>query len=855
MKPPWSLGIPAWLSYGALSFLSTYGALWAALALGVAHPPIWIATGLTLAGLLLHGNLLLPGIYIGSFAAWYLNGHAPLAGGIAALLSTAGVVVASYLLKLSGPYHDILLAGKRAVLLLLAAILVTPLFTTLSWLALDLVKGIPAVESLFDRATGWWLSDTVGVLVVTPLMLAWFGHTGTREQARWFEGLCLAVTTLAVGYVLLGVGAPILVKDAFGHYVAFPVIVWAALRFQGRALSLVLLTLVTCVTLGDLLGYSPFPLASSQHSETAVQLYLAVLAATALMVNALVSEKRLELEKLALANKIIAHSPEGIIITDPGGIILSANPAFFESTGFHPNEITGGSIRRLTSVHHSNDFFTSIWRQLRLNGHWEGEIWNRNRDGEILPQWLSLTAISDRDQQPSHYLGIYSNVSRHKQVQERMRRLAYYDVLTNLPNRQLFSDRLNQALKYARRNSSRLALFFIDLDRFKNINDTLGHSVGDKVLQLTAERLSRCIRQTDTLARLGGDEFTIIIQDLNEDYNSILVAEKTVRAFQSPILVEDHELFLTPSIGVALFPDDANSAEELLKFADTAMYRAKELGGNGFQFFASDMSDPIRWNLTMENALRRAIEQDGISLVYQPQFDLRTGNIVGLEALARWHHKGLEETPPEVFIKVAEETGLIHRLGERIMRLACLQAAHWQQEGFKQLKVSVNISLLQLKQGDFAQRLQEIITETGAPLELIELEITESTLMENAGFMENIINMLSVQGFNISIDDFGTGYSSLSYLKRLSINRIKIDGSFINDLPNDPNDAAICSAIISMAHNLELNVIAEGVETDEQMEFLRKEHCDEIQGYVYSRPISPQEVSEMIHQGYWHTDG
>ncbi len=437
-------------------------------------------------------------------------------------------------------------------------------------------------------------------------------------------------------------------------------------------------------------------------------------------------------------------------------------------------------------------------------------------------------------------------------MQERIHRLAYYDALTGLPNRQLFTDRLNQALKYSGRHNSRLALFFLDLDRFKNINDTLGHSIGDKVLQMTAERLTKCVRQTDTLARIGGDEFTIIIQDVNEDFDAILVAEKVVNAFREPLLVDDHELYITPSIGISLFPDDGNNSEELIKHADTAMYRAKELGGNGFQFFAADMSDPIRWNLTVENALRRAVEQGTIQVVYQPQFDIRSGNIIGLEALARWHHKGPEETPPEVFIKVAEDTGLIHRLGDQIMETACRQMMRWIKEGITDLKVSVNISPLQLKQGDFTERLRRIVENSGVSPRQIELEITEGSLMENAGIMEGLLNLLSVQGFQIAIDDFGTGYSSLSYLKRLSIDRIKIDKSFIHETPDNTNDTAICRAIISMAHSLKLKVIAEGVENDQQMEFLRQERCDEVQGYIYSQAVGPKEVSEMIRQGYWH---
>ena len=329
---------------------------------------------------------------------------------------------------------------------------------------------------------------------------------------------------------------------------------------------------------------------------------------------------------------------------------------------------------------------------------------------------------------------------------------------------------------------------------------------------------------------------------------------KVVDAFKSPIVVGEHELFLTPSIGIAMFPEDGDNNEELIKYADTAMYRAKELGGNGFQFFASDMSDPVHWNLTVENALRRAIEQHAIQVAYQPQFDLRNGTLIGLEALARWHHKGPDSTPPGVFIRVAEETGLIHPLGELILEAACKQAVAWQSEGFENLRVAVNISPVQLKQRDFTSRLRNIVDRCGASPSQIELEVTETTLMESAGFMENLLNLFSTQGFQIAVDDFGTGYSSLSYLKRLSIDRLKIDRSFIRDIPNDANDAAICSAIISMAHSLRLRVIAEGVETKEQMDFLRRERCDEIQGFLFSKAVGADEVSEMIRQGYWHLE-
>jgi diguanylate cyclase (GGDEF)-like protein/PAS domain S-box-containing protein len=845
--------LPSWLGYGILCFFSVYATLYLYPG-GYTTTPLWTSGGFALAGLLLHGFWALPGVLIGTLLAFQLHQLPPLESGILTVSLILGAAAASALLRRQGSAHTLLHNSLQSTLFLVTAPLLLPLFSVAGVLLLGAIDGSGREGSLLALVQGIWLSHALGLLLITPLILAWRTRAPS-PKGFWprLEALLLLAATAGLAYLFVSREIPDSVRHYPLSYLPFPLLVWAFLRFRARTTTLVLLILSVAVLWGSRTGQGPFAGENLPLQETMLQLYLLIMALTAVIGTSQIADRQQRLQRMGLANKIITHSPQGIIVTDPGGVILSANPAFFVSTGFQPNEIAGQSIQKLTSVHHNRDFFANIWRQLKLKGQWEGEIWNRDKNGEIHPQWLSLTAITDQARRPTHYLGIYADVSHQKQVQERLRRLAYHDVLTGLPNRQLFNDRLNQAIKYADRNNARLALFFIDLDRFKNVNDTLGHSVGDKVLQLTAERLNKHTRQTDTLSRLGGDEFTIIIQDINENFDTVRVAEKVIKAFQTPLVIDGQELFMTPSIGIAMFPEDAKTSEELIKYADTAMYRAKELGGNGFQFFAADMSDPVRWSLTIENALRRAVEQQTITLEYQPQFDLRSGDIVGLEALARWQHHGMEETPPEIFIKVAEETGLIHRMGDQIMEMACHQAAQWHREGFTSLKVSINLSLLQLKQSDFSDRLQKIVRDSGAPMEMIELEITETTLMENAGFMESLINMLSVQGFRIAIDDFGTGYSSLSYLKRLSIDRVKIDSSFIRDLPEAANDAAICTAIISMAHNLNLSVVAEGVESDEQMEFLRKSHCDEIQGYIFSKPVGPQEISEMIRQGYWHT--
>ncbi len=845
-------GIPPWLTYGVLYFLSAYAGLWLATLEGIISP-VWFAAGFALAGVLLHGYRVLPGIWLGGVCALLLYDLPLSASLLMALGVTLEAFLAGLLLRRLTPTHELLTTTRYMIYFLVIAVVLAPLPSAAIGIGTLFFHDIVSWNQFPEGMLTWWIGDAGGNILITPLILAWRLPATSELSKRIPEVMALAASILLVCALVFGGLLPGLPNDSPNSYLPFPVLAWAVLRFEHRTVTLSLLLVAGFALLGSYAGMGPFIQSDLNDTMVQLQIYIVTLCATALMTNAIMSERQLVTGRLALASRIIAHSPDGIIVTDPRGIVLSANPAFFTTTGFQQDDIIGNSIQQLTSVHHSADFFADIWRKLRRSGQWEGEIWNRNVAGEIHPQWLNLTAMQAPNGQVSHYIGIYSDVSRQKRVQERIRRLAYYDVLTGLPNRQLFTDRIDQAIKYAGRHTSRLALFFLDLDRFKNINDTLGHTIGDKVLQLTADRLNKSVRQTDILARLGGDEFTVVVQDVDEDFDVILVAEKVVKAFREPIVIDEHELFVTPSIGISMFPNDGNDSEELIKHADTAMYRAKELGGNGFQFFAADMSDPVRWNLTIENALRRALEQESLEVVYQPQFDLQDGNIIGLEALARWHHKGIDETPPEVFIKVAEDTGLIHQLGDQVLEKVCNQIVQWQQEGLSGLRVAVNISTLQLRQSDFSDRLSRIVEKSGASPQQIELEITESSLMENAGIVEDLINLLSVQGFWIAVDDFGTGYSSLGYLRHLTIDRIKIDRLFIKDLPNNQNDSTICRSIIAMAHNLKLRVIAEGVENNEQMDFLRREHCDEVQGYIFSKPVNPKEVLEMIRQGYWHT--
>ena len=427
--------------------------------------------------------------------------------------------------------------------------------------------------------------------------------------------------------------------------------------------------------------------------------------------------------------------------------------------------------------------------------------------------------------------------------------LAYHDALTGLPNRQSLIERLQQACSRAQRNGRMVAMLFLDLDRFKLINDTFGHAAGDRLLKSVADRLAACVRGADTVARLGGDEFTVVLEDIVAGQDAATVAQKILDTLAQPFSLVQQEVFISASIGIALYPSDDNGIDSLFKKTDAAMYYAKEQGRNNYQFYSAEMNASLARKLHMENNLRRALEREELRLHYQPQVDTVSERIVGMEALLRWQHPEMGLVPPAQFIPLAEETGLIMPIGECTLRAACLQTRRWHERGFGPLRVAVNLSAHQFKQKDFPRTVARILGETGLDPGCLELELTESTVMDDVDQAIEILHALNAMGVYLSIDDFGTGYSSLSYLKRLPIDALKIDRSFVRDIGADSDDAAIVTAIIAMAHSLKLKVIAEGVETREQFAFLRKCRCDAMQGYYFSRPVPPEEFAQLLQAG------
>ena len=544
---------------------------------------------------------------------------------------------------------------------------------------------------------------------------------------------------------------------------------------------------------------------------------------------------------LRLAAKVFESSVEGVMITDSDANILKVNKAFSDITGYSEENVVGQKPSVLQSERHDKEFYQQLWKSINDNGYWQGEIWDRRKNGEIYPEWLTISTVANPEGEVTHYIGGFTDLSQQKQAEDRIHHLMYYDALTDLPNRTLFRDRFKQAMSRARREGKRVAFLHFDLNRFTHVNDTLGHKMGDQLLQQVGQRLAGCIRQNDMVARFGGDEFVIALPDLGPENHAKELVKALIGSFSEPFRVADREIFLVPSVGAVLFPDDSTDYDELARFADTAVHVAKREGGASFAFYQKTMHADAGDRLNMESALRRALERKEFLLYYQPQFALDSGRIIGVEALLRWQQKEQGMMMPEQFISLLEETSLIVPVGEWVLRQACEDHLAWEQQGCGAIPVAVNLSARQFRDKGLVNMIKPVIEESGINPRMIELEITESCVMENPEMALEILTACHDMGMRVAIDDFGTGYSSLSYLKRFPLDVLKIDQSFVTDIPDNEDDAAIIDTIIAMAHRLKLDVIAEGVETEAQADFLREHGCDNVQGFFYGRPMPTEE--------------
>lgn len=544
---------------------------------------------------------------------------------------------------------------------------------------------------------------------------------------------------------------------------------------------------------------------------------------------------------------------EAIMITTPDAVILRVNQAFEEMSGYSAAEVVGRNPRIFKSGKHDAVFFQTLWSQLDSSGKWSGEIWDKRKNGQVYPKLMTITAVRDDDHRVSHYVAVSRDISQSKQSEQDIHQLAFYDSLTALPNRRLLLDRLQQALASSARFGKEGALLFIDLDNFKALNDTLGHDIGDLLLQQVAQRLQSCIREGDTVARLGGDEFVVMLENLSEHTleaaaQTEVIAEKILSALSKIYQLSTHEYNSTASIGATLFKNPEEKIDELMKQADIAMYQAKKAGRNAIRFFDPEMQASITARVILESELRKALEKQQFQLFYQIQVD-RWLHPVGAEVLLRWNHPQRGLVSPMEFIPLAEETGLIVPLGLWVLQTACAQLKKWQRSSLtRELTLAVNVSAKQFRQPGFVGQVQQVLQESGAQPAHLKLELTESTVLENVADTISKMHAIKALGVGFSMDDFGTGYSSLQYLKRLPLNQIKIDQSFVRDITTDPNDAAIVRTIIAMTEALGLDVIAEGVETQAQREFLELCGCHAFQGYLFGRAVPADEFERLLEQ-------
>jgi diguanylate cyclase (GGDEF)-like protein len=826
-------------------------------------PPCYLPVALSLALLLCGGMRYVPLVYVSSLVAAVVNYHRPLFSwcgipGVTALYAwyVGAAAILRGRLRIDPKLASLRDVG-RYVLTLLIADTFNAIVGMLTLLGDGLLHRSDAIRAMVD----WWASDAIAIITVTPFLLIfvapWVGSWLKAEaDIRSFLPLQPHLSRPEIlemaaqwGSVLLAIWLVFGFTPAIPYqplYLLFIPVIWVAVRRgqPGGALT------TFAITFG--MTFGAWVTRAERGSLPRLQLAMLALGVTGLCVGAMVTERKRAERALQRSEAGLKEAQRvarlGSWTMDPKTEQTTWTDELYRMLGFDSSLppplfleqeriFTPDSWIRLT---------TEFDKTLRTGVPYELELETVRPDGS--KGWILVRGEPQRNAKGTitGMSGVAQDITDRKVTEQRVQFLAYYDALTGLPNRTLLRDRLAKALAGARRQNDRVALLFLDLDRFKIINDSLGHSVGDLLLQEVAGRLKKWAREHDTVARVGGDEFLIVLSAIKDIADAAVAAERIVGAMTSEFVVQGHSLNIRCSLGISIFPEHGMDGETLIKNADAAMYSAKESGRNMFRFFTEEMNTQALERLTLENSLRMALERNELFLMYQPQVDISSGKIAGLEALIRWQHPEMGLVPTDKFIRVAENTGLIIPIGEWVLKTACSQARKWQEEGLLAVSIAVNVSAIQFRQEGFRELIKRVLQETGIAPQFLELELTESLLLTNADVMFSVLQELKDMGLKLAIDDFGTGYSSLSYLRRFPVSKLKIDRLFIRDVATSPDDAAITTAIISMAKSLNLKVIAEGVETEAQMSFLRAHECDEIQGYYFSKPLRAEQVADKL---------